>query len=83
MCGRGGQGALCRTQTNARNTLTLEERFRPDAWCINNWSPSLYLKILLMTVVRTAKRDGIGRDGYATMPEFRRADRVQYACVFC
>jgi len=61
----------------------LEERFRPDAWCINNWSPSLYLKILLMTVVRTAKRDGIGRDGYATMPEFRRADRVQYACVFC
>lgn len=57
-------------QVNGRNALTWEEKFRLDVWYIDNWSLWLDLKILLMTVVRVVRRDGISSEGYTTMPEF-------------
>lgn len=64
-------------QVNGRNALTWEEKFQLDVWYVDNWSLWLDLRILLMTVVRVVKRDGISSDGYATMPEFTGSDKVR------
>lgn len=57
-------------QVNGRNALTWEEKFRLDVWYVDNWSLWLDLRILLMTVVSVARRDGISSKGHATMQEF-------------
>lgn len=57
-------------QVNGRNETTWEERFRRDVWYVDNWSLWLDLKILWLTVIKVLRRDGISRQGHATMPEF-------------
>ena len=57
-------------QVNGRNALTWEEKFKLDVWYVDNWSIWLDLKILLLTVLKVIKREGIHADGHATMPEF-------------
>lgn len=63
-------------QVNGRNALTWEEKFRLDVWYVDNWSLWLDAKILLMTVVKVLKRDGISSDGHATMSEFTGTKNV-------
>lgn len=58
------------TQVNGRNALNWEEKFNLDLWYVENWSLALDAKILFKTLVRVVKRDGIAREGFATMPEF-------------
>lgn len=58
-------------QVNGRNNLTWEEKFRLDVWYVDNWSLALDFRILVMTVGRVLRRDGISAEGSATMPEFR------------
>jgi sugar transferase EpsL len=53
-----------------RNALSWERRLALDVWYVDNWSLGLDLKILLMTVVKVLKREGISAEGYATMPRF-------------
>lgn len=57
-------------QTNGRNNLAWEERFKLDVFYVDNWSLWLDLKILLSTVEKVVKRDGINKQGYATCEEF-------------
>jgi lipopolysaccharide/colanic/teichoic acid biosynthesis glycosyltransferase len=57
-------------QINGRNALNWEEKFRLDVWYVDHWSIWLDLKILLMTVWRVLRRDGISATGHATMPVF-------------
>jgi sugar transferase EpsL len=57
-------------QVNGRNTLDWEDKFKLDLWYIRNWSPMLDLKILLMTVEKVLKRQGISHSNEATMKEF-------------
>jgi lipopolysaccharide/colanic/teichoic acid biosynthesis glycosyltransferase/glycosyltransferase involved in cell wall biosynthesis len=57
-------------QINGRNALSWEEKFSLDVWYVENWSLMLDLRILVMTLGRVFKRDGISREGHATMPEF-------------
>lgn len=57
-------------QINGRNALSWEEKFELDVWYVDNWSIWLDLKILLLTVLKVIKREGIHADGHATMPEF-------------
>lgn len=64
-------------QVNGRNALTWEEKFQLDVWYVDNRSLWLDMRILLMTIVRVLKRDGISSDGHATMPEFTGSDRVR------
>ncbi|MEA4883835.1 MAG: sugar transferase [Clostridia bacterium] len=61
-------------QVNGRNALTWEEKFRLDVWYVDNWSLLLDLKILLMTVGKVLRHDGISSNGHATMPEFTGTD---------
>ena len=58
-------------QVNGRNVLTWEEKFRLDVWYVDNWNLLLDLKILLLTLVKVLRREGISAEGHATMPEFK------------
>ena len=53
-----------------RNALSWERRLALDVWYVDNRSFALDLKILLMTVVKVLRREGISADGHATMPRF-------------
>ncbi|MDI9636570.1 sugar transferase [Kamptonema cortianum] len=57
-------------QVNGRNALDWEERFKLDVWYVDNWSLALDAKILLLTLVKVLKRDGVSHSGHVTMPEF-------------
>lgn len=46
-------------QVNGRNAITWEERFKLDVWYVDNQSFNLDIKILLMTVLKVFKSEGI------------------------
>ena len=58
------------TQVNGRNALSWEEKFALDTWYVDNSSPWLDMKILVMTAGKVLRRDGISAAGDATMPRF-------------
>jgi sugar transferase EpsL len=57
-------------QVNGRNALSWDDKFRLDVWYVDNWSFRLDLKILLLTVWKVLKREGISQPGHATAEEF-------------
>ncbi len=57
-------------QINGRNALGWDERFALDVWYVDNRSLSLDIRIVLMTLKKVVRRDGISAPGEATMPEF-------------
>jgi len=57
-------------QVNGRNAISWEDKFELDVWYIDNQSLWLDFKILLKTVVKVFKREGISAEGEATMTEF-------------
>lgn len=61
-------------QVNGRNAITWEEKFRYDVWYVDNWSLTLDLKILWLTLIKVIKREGIAHPGQATMPAFKSSD---------
>jgi len=67
-------------QVNGRNALSWEEKFKLDTWYVDHWSPWLDIRILLMTIKRVVKRDGISNGQHATMPEFM-GDKVSVRCA--
>jgi lipopolysaccharide/colanic/teichoic acid biosynthesis glycosyltransferase len=64
-------------QVNGRNSLSWEEKFALDIWYVDNWSLALDAKILLMTLRRVARREGISQAGHATMTEFMGNEGVK------
>lgn len=64
-------------QINGRNTLSWEEKFRFDIWYVDNWTVWLDLKIMLLTISKVLRREGINADGYATAPKFGGSDRSE------
>ena len=58
-------------QVNGRNAIIWEEKFRLDAWYVDNWSLWLDIKILWITFVNVFRRVGISQEGQATMEAFR------------
>lgn len=57
-------------QVNGRNVLTWEDKFRLDIWYVDNWSLLLDIKILLITLWKVIRREGINQPGQATAAEF-------------
>ena len=57
-------------QVNGRNALSWEEKFKLDVWYVDNWSLRLDLKILLMTMAKVLRREGINQPGHVTTEEF-------------
>ena len=57
-------------QVNGRNVLTWEDKFRLDVWYVDHWSFCLDIKILVLTVWKVLRREGINQPGQATAEEF-------------
>ena len=57
-------------QINGRNALTWQEKFRLDVWYVDHWSLGLDIKIILLTIGKVFKREGISQPGHATAEEF-------------
>ncbi len=63
-------------QVNGRNALTWDEKFRLDIWYVDNWSLGLDVKILLLTVKKVFKQEGISQNAdIVAMPEFMGNDK--------
>jgi lipopolysaccharide/colanic/teichoic acid biosynthesis glycosyltransferase len=63
-------------QVNGRNALTWDEKFALDLWYVDNWSLWLDFKILLLTVKKVFKQEGISQsDNIVAMPEFLGNDK--------
>ncbi|MDK8076967.1 sugar transferase [Citrobacter freundii] len=61
-------------QVNGRNSISWQEKFDLDVWYIDNHSLVLDLKILLLTIQKAYKRDGISAEGHVTVEPFRGND---------
>jgi sugar transferase EpsL len=64
-------------QINGRNAITWEDKFRLDVWYVDHWSLLLDIKILLLTLWKVLKREGISQEGHATAPEFMGSTKSQ------
>ena len=58
-------------QVNGRNAITWEERFELDVWYVDNQSFWLDIKILLLTVLKVFKREGINPEDKQFVDKFR------------
>jgi lipopolysaccharide/colanic/teichoic acid biosynthesis glycosyltransferase len=58
-------------QINGRNELSWEGKFAMDVWYVDHLSFWLDFKILALTFMKVAKREGINQQGQATIQEFK------------
>jgi hypothetical protein len=57
-------------QINGRNALSWEAKFRLDVWYVDHQNFLLDLRIILITILRVLRREGISAAGEATMAPF-------------
>ena len=57
-------------QVNGRNTVLWPQRFAYDVWYVDHISIGLDIKILLLTILRVLKADGISSETSVTMEKF-------------
>ena len=57
-------------QVNGRNAITWQEKFKLDVWYVKNQSVLLDVKILLLTILKVVKKDGISSETSSTMERF-------------
>ena len=57
-------------QVNGRNALTWEDRFKMDVWYVDNRNLWLDIRILLLTMLKVFKQEGISGKNHPTMEEF-------------
>lgn len=60
-------------QINGRNAITWGQKFEYDVWYVDNQSLLLDIKIIMLTIWKTLKREGISQLGQATAEEFKGA----------
>jgi lipopolysaccharide/colanic/teichoic acid biosynthesis glycosyltransferase len=57
-------------QVNGRNAIGWKEKFQLDVWYVDNVSFPLDCKILLFTLMKVVKSEGVSQQGHVTMPKF-------------
>ena len=57
-------------QVNGRNAISWDKKFKYDVWYVDNLSFLLDLRIILLTIKKVLKSDGISSDTSATMEVF-------------
>jgi undecaprenyl phosphate N,N'-diacetylbacillosamine 1-phosphate transferase len=57
-------------QVNGRNAISWQEKFDLDVWYVDHCSFRLDIKILLLTILKVFKREGINQAGQATVEKF-------------
>ena len=70
-------------QINGRNAITWEDKFNLDVWYVDNWSLSLDIKILFLTIWKVITREGISQPGYETAEEFMGTQNKNKSNDFC
>ena len=58
-------------QVNGRNAIGWQQKFEYDVWYVDHLSFGLDMKILVMTVAKVFKTEGINAAGSATMEKFK------------
>ncbi|MEH7250428.1 sugar transferase [Neobacillus niacini] len=58
-------------QVNGRNTITWEDKFKLDVWYVENQRFILDIKILLLTIKKVVRSDGISNWNHVTMSDFK------------
>jgi sugar transferase EpsL len=58
-------------QINGRNTTDWSDRFAMDVWYVDHWSLWLDIKIILVTIWKVLKREGVNQPGQATVENFK------------
>ena len=58
-------------QVNGRNAIGWEEKFSLDLWYVDNCSFTVDVRIILLTIIKIVKRDGINQQGMATAEKFK------------
>lgn len=64
-------------QVNGRNALSWEKKFLLDVWYVDNWSLSLDMKILWLTVKTVFCKKGVSASEHETMPRFTGSPDAQ------
>lgn len=62
-------------QVNGRNAISWESKFELDVWYVEHLSLALDFKIILLTIKKVFKTEGISQQGHATMPVFTGANQ--------
>lgn len=57
-------------QINGRNAISWEEKFKLDVWYVDHWSVWLDLKIIVLTLLKVFRREGISQEGFVSSQEF-------------
>ncbi len=57
-------------QVNGRNAISWNKKFEYDVWYVDNCSFMIDMKIVLMTISKVVKSEGISQEGVATMERF-------------
>ena len=58
-------------QVNGRNAADWPTRLSMDVWYVDHWSLWLDLRILVLTVWKVVKREGVNQPGHPTVEKFR------------
>ena len=57
-------------QVNGRNAIGWKEKFELDVWYVDHVSFRLDCKIILFTLMKVVKSEGVSQQGHATMSKF-------------
>ena len=57
-------------QINGRNAISWEDKFQLDVWYVENWSLSLDIKIIVLTIIKVVKGEGVTPEFGEIMPKF-------------
>lgn len=58
-------------QVNGRNAISWESKFNYDVWYVDNISFKLDMKIILLTIMKVYKREGVNSRSSVTMEMFK------------
>jgi lipopolysaccharide/colanic/teichoic acid biosynthesis glycosyltransferase len=58
-------------QVNGRNAISWPDKFRQDVWYVDHRSLWVDAKILLLTVRKVVRREGVSQEGQATVIDFQ------------
>jgi lipopolysaccharide/colanic/teichoic acid biosynthesis glycosyltransferase len=57
-------------QVNGRNAIGWKEKFELDVWYVNNMNFLLDCKIIIFTMMKVVKSEGVSQQGHVTMTRF-------------